>query len=96
MDTPLLTATGFAELVGVDPTTITRLCRKGRLSHYRVGTTYRLDRDVALGEMLVEARPRPVPAPRLPVETAPRTPSGTTRPAAQRLDRRSLKAELFG
>lgn len=96
MDTPLLTATGLAELLSVDPSHVRKLCRDGRLSHFKVGGTYRFDRDTVVAELLVAARAQPVPAPKPTVETSPRRPHRATQPNSQRLDRKQLKAELFG
>lgn len=95
MDTPLLTAAGLAELLGCDPSHVRRMARKGQLTHYRVGTSYRFDRDVAEAEMLVAKRTQSVPAPKPPVETEPRRPHRSARLNSQRLDRKRLKAELF-
>ena len=94
MDAPLLSAAGFAELVGVDPSHVRRLCREGRLSHYRVGATYRIDRDVALGELLVDAVPQRARPASAPVAAEPRSPRSAGR-SARTLDRRRLKEELF-
>ena len=95
MDTPLLSAAGLAELLGVDPSHVRTMARGGKLTHYRVGNTYRFDQDVARAELLVAARTQPVPAPRPTVETESRTPRRSARPNSQRLDRKSLRAELF-
>lgn len=96
MDTSILTAAGLAELLCVDPSHVRRMARAGLLTHFKVGGTYRFDRDTAMAELLVAARTQPKPAPETPVETAPRRPHRTARPNSERLDRKRLKTELFG
>jgi excisionase family DNA binding protein len=92
----LINADEMAELLGVDASTVRRLAREGRISHFRVGTSFRFDPEVVLAELAVPARPQPASAPTSSPAThgrRPRAQEGNVHDRSGR--RRALKRELF-